>query len=75
MEILSPYGKQRNGDFMSIKSSVNMEAAKALRQARKLALRENNVEALLAVANLGLQYKETPATVEQSTVGFGTNHD
>ena len=65
---------------MSTKAEVQLEAVKALKQARKLARRENNVEALLAVANLGLQFTvshnhETTSAATPPTLGFGVDHD
>lgn len=61
---------------------VSRQAVKALTQARKLAVRENNVEALLAVANLGFQFVSAQAdhgsaltASSRPTVGFGVDHD
>lgn len=68
--------------YMSVKSEVQAESVKALRQARKLARRENNVEALLAAANLGFQFSvaqspqyEPVQLSQSSSVGFGVDHD
>lgn len=66
---------------MSIKSEAQAEAVKALRQARKLARRENNVEALLAAASVGFQFSlaqsspHEPVQLSQPSVGFGVDHD
>jgi hypothetical protein len=64
---------------MTLMSEVHAETTKSLRQARKLAKRENNVEALIAIANIGLQFSVARSggveTGPSLQVGFGGSHD